>query len=127
MKDLRVRIGNSRTGFTLIELLVVIAIIAILAALLLPALAAAKRHAWTTQCQSNLHQVGLGMMMYADDSGGNYPESGGTIPWGQIDPETHNYGWLQQILPYVQSTNVTIAPPTSSINSAISTARAPHL
>jgi prepilin-type N-terminal cleavage/methylation domain-containing protein/prepilin-type processing-associated H-X9-DG protein len=110
MKDLRVRIGNSRTGFTLIELLVVIAIIAILAALLLPALSAAKRHAWATQCQSNLHQIGLGMMMYADDAGGNYPESGGTIPWGQIDPVTHNYSWLQQILPYVHSTNVYHCP-----------------
>jgi prepilin-type N-terminal cleavage/methylation domain-containing protein/prepilin-type processing-associated H-X9-DG protein len=97
-------------GFTLIELLVVIAIIAILAAMLLPALAQAKQRAWTIQCNSNLHQISLGMTMYADDSGGLYPESGATIPWGQTDPHTHNYSWLQQIFPYVQNTNAYHCP-----------------
>jgi len=110
MKALRLKSRDARTGFTLIELLVVIAIIALLAALLLPALAAAKRHAWVTQCESNLHQIGLGMTLYADDYSGLYPESGGTIPWGQIDAETHNYSWLQQIYPYVRSTNVFHCP-----------------
>ena len=59
---------SSRKHFTLIELLVVIAIIAILAAMLLPALSAARESARTALCLSNLKTIGLCHTMYMDDS-----------------------------------------------------------
>lgn len=60
-----------KRGFTLIELLVVIAIIAILMAILVPTLSKAREQGKRVVCQNNLHQLGIGWQLYADDNNGS--------------------------------------------------------
>src|SRR5438105_4421693 len=84
---------SARWAFTLVELLVVISIIAILAGMLLPALASAKAKSRQAKCASNLHQIGLGMRMYADDHDGWLPETTHGNPT--------NRSWVFTMAPYV--------------------------
>ena len=82
---IRTRPGRAR-GFTLIELLVVIAIIAILASLLLPSLITAQEAGRKTKCTSNLHNMGLAMLMYAEENGGFVPRGNDPIWWQVLTP-----------------------------------------
>jgi prepilin-type N-terminal cleavage/methylation domain-containing protein len=89
------------SGFTLIELLVVIAIIAVLAALLLPALAAARLKAQGIRCLSNEKQMAVSAILYQD-------EHHGTIPWGATGNASQL--WMTALLQYVSDPDVRVCP-----------------
>lgn len=104
---------RSRSPFTLIELLVVIAIIAILASMLLPALAQAREKARSISCVNNTKQLGLGMIMYADDNKEMYP-----IVWaGKITGNPVGYKtWDDAIFSYITNDQSYICPSAYSNN-----------
>ena len=87
---------HKNSGFTLIELLVVIAIIAILAAILFPVFARARENARRSSCQSNLKQIGLGILQYVQD----YDE---ILPPSQNDGLWKSVPWHVLVQPYVKS------------------------
>ena len=64
-------------GFTLVELLVVIGIIALLVALLMPVISRARRHTQQVSCLSNLRQIGLALIAYANENRGSFPAPAG--------------------------------------------------
>jgi prepilin-type N-terminal cleavage/methylation domain-containing protein/prepilin-type processing-associated H-X9-DG protein len=84
----------NRRAFTLIELLVVIAIIAILAAILFPVFAQAKAAAKNTADLSNMKQLGLGILLYSNDSDD-------TLPYGMDNDWQHT--WASETQPYVKT------------------------
>jgi len=106
MKARRVWLRPDWLGaFTLIELLVVVAIIAILAAMLLPALTAAREKARRAACQNSLRQLGIAIESYTSDYAGYYPSAHAYGPRynragcesvlaGTIQPQFFN-GWYE--------------------------------
>jgi prepilin-type N-terminal cleavage/methylation domain-containing protein/prepilin-type processing-associated H-X9-DG protein len=106
-----------KRGFTLIELLVVIAIIAILAAILFPVFARAREKARQTSCLSNLKQLGLGGLMYAQDYDEMMvPNSTGVYEYLSPDGSTISISppsamlWMYMIYPYVKNVQIFDCP-----------------
>jgi len=96
-------------GFTLIELLVVIAIIAILAAILFPVFAQARDKARQASCLNNQKQIGLGILMYAQDYDETYP-MGFQVDGGTPPGSWNNASWPQLVQPYIKNLMVFCCP-----------------
>lgn len=129
MKTNRAHVPGREKAFTLIELLVVIAIIAILAAMLLPALAAAKEKGRKAQCISNTHQLEVSMMVYIQDSGNRYPTRMPNPAAGPAFPckPCRTVNWIEHtaMTNYVKATNVFICPSDKGLPKDPTTANDP--
>jgi len=104
------------SAFTLIELLVVIAIIAILAAILFPVFARARENARRSSCQSNLKQIGLGVLQYNQDYDEKFPPAyisplgHATFNSSATPGATDDKGWAEIVQPYLKSTQIFQCP-----------------
>jgi prepilin-type N-terminal cleavage/methylation domain-containing protein/prepilin-type processing-associated H-X9-DG protein len=103
-----------RRAFTLIELLVVIAIIAILAAFLFPVFAQARDKARQTSCLSNLHQIGIAIRMYMQDSDGacflHHPYEADVRANQNAIERAREMPWTVLFYPYVRNHSLYYCP-----------------
>jgi type II secretory pathway pseudopilin PulG len=90
----------SRLGLSLVELLVAAAIMGLVAALMLPAVQAARESARRTQCANNLRQIGLALHLF-ESSHRVFPASGWTTA-GPGNPAGKYVGWRTLILPFLE-------------------------
>jgi prepilin-type N-terminal cleavage/methylation domain-containing protein/prepilin-type processing-associated H-X9-DG protein len=113
--------SRSFRGFTVIELLVVIAIIAMLVALLMPAVQQAREAARRTQCQSNLHQIGLGLENY-NGVFGRFPPGMSTDSYLTDTRFGSAWSWAMMMMPQVEQQTVfnTIRPDETTLRQALS-------
>jgi prepilin-type N-terminal cleavage/methylation domain-containing protein/prepilin-type processing-associated H-X9-DG protein len=105
----RQRAKTRSRGFTLIELLIVIAIITLLAAILFPVFSRARENARRASCQSNLKQIGLGLIQYTQDYDETYPLTH-HLGSGSAAPFTDSDAWTLRIEPYVKSRQLYLCP-----------------
>jgi prepilin-type N-terminal cleavage/methylation domain-containing protein/prepilin-type processing-associated H-X9-DG protein len=108
---------SRNNAFTLVELLVVIAIIGILASILFPVFGRAREMGRRASCQSNLKQIGLGLMQYSQD----YDEIliadwyGSDTDVGPkasqpLSSDDVSYKWMDASFPYIKNEQVFICP-----------------
>lgn len=94
-----VAVPRRRPSFTIVELLVVVAIMGVLAAIMFPVFAKARENARQSSCLSNIKQLALATLQYAQD-------------WDEVLPPAEN--WAEAILPYHKNTQIRLCPTDTS-------------